>query len=115
MFRRGGLRARSAARCLGLELRFYVPLHKARLLLADADLILRGAAAVGALGLGLGWAALQWRPVTVQLGDRCFWQAQVSVFSTAGRDEGFHLDEHLHSITGVVWKAIIQAAAIRAS
>ena len=34
-------------------------------------------------------------------------QEQVSVFCTAGRDEGFHLDQHLHSIAGVIWKAVI--------
>jgi len=83
-----------------------VPLQEALLLLAHADLLLHGGAAVGALGLCLGWAALQRHWVTVQTGDCSVWQAQVSILSTAGSNQGLNLDELPVSITVVMWKAL---------
>ena len=80
-----------------------VPLQQALRLLADAN---HGGAAVGALSLCLGWAALQRHWVTVQAGDCGVWQAQVSILSTAGRNQGLNLDELLVSITVVTWKAL---------
>ena len=84
----------------------YAPLQEALLLLADADLLLHRGVAVQALGLYLGWAALQRCRVTVQAGDCGAWWAQVSIFSTARRNEGFNLDELPLSITVVTCKAV---------
>ena len=92
-----------------------VPLQEALLLLTDADLLLHGGAAVGALTLCLGWAALHGLLVTIQAGDCGVLQAQVSNFSRARCNEGMDFDELLLSITVFMWKAAVGTAAICAS
>ena len=92
-----------------------VPLQEALLLLTDTDLLLHGGAAVGALTLLLGWAALQRHWVTDHTCDCGVWQAQVSIFSRARCNDSMNFDELLLSITVVVCKAAFGTAAIRAS
>ena len=54
----------------------------------------------------LGWAALQRHGVTVQAGDCSVWQAQVSILSTAGSNQGLNVDELPVSVTVVMRKAL---------
>ena len=92
-----------------------VPLQEALLLFTDADLLLHGGAAVGALTLCFRWAALQRLWVKIHTCDCGVWEAQVSNFSRARCNESMDFDELLLSINVVRWKAAIRTAAICAS